>query len=385
MTRIYPLSKPAGHKPPMQRWSLSFPANPDTPAVHTLYLGLQRHDSTPETLTIYTSAITAIQNRLSTLLPPQTPSEVFTYLEGDDHPNSQTWVIYFRNKPAYTAALSHLNLQALYASLNSPPSLGLWTETFTTPLSRLETNYSGLDYLPGLARLPDASTVEHTLTAYWGAARDRIPDSAVDLFSKSEHPPSPHPIPVPKGLGQYLSGENKADNIVHIRSGQFWANCSEAETEAYEHTLEPALRSGLRYLWANREDSGAMGLRFLQNRRIRLDTLDPENQTTSNPDNDDDDDDDDDDDYDDEPLKETCAAGFFRSLSDLEKWAKRHPSHLAIFNGAIKHAKTFGTERKFRTWHEVSVLKRGEARFEYLNCAAGTGVMGFVDLDIKQI
>jgi hypothetical protein len=79
--------------------------------------------------------------------------------------------------------------------------------------------------------------------------------------------------------------------------------------------------------------------------------------------------------------RETCVTGFFRNLSDLEGWAKRHPSHLAIYTGAIKHAKKFGEDRKFRTWHEVSVLKRGEAHFEYLNCVPTTGVLGKELLD----
>jgi hypothetical protein len=62
-------------------------------------------------------------------------------------------------------------------------------------------------------------------------------------------------------------------------------------------------------------------------------------------------------------------------MADLETWAARHPSHLAIWAGAIKHGKKFGDKRRFRTWHEVSVLRGGEARFEYVNCVKGTGLM----------
>ena len=32
------------------------------------------------------------------------------------------------------------------------------------------------------------------------------------------------------------------------------------------------------------------------------------------------------------------------------------------------------------TWHEVSILKAGEARFEYVNCDAMTGVIRWVPL-----
>ena len=36
------------------------------------------------------------------------------------------------------------------------------------------------------------------------------------------------------------------------------------------------------------------------------------------------------------------------------------------------------------TWHEVSVLKKGEARWEYVNCDPKTGVVRFVKMDEVQ-
>ncbi|KAL4912646.1 hem-containing dehydratase protein [Aspergillus aurantiobrunneus] len=345
--RIYPLARPPGHKPPMERWRLEFPDL--TTTIHTTYIGIQRHDSTPSTLSTFTQAIGIIQTWIDS---SNRSTERFTLLEGDDAPACLTWVCYWSNASLYSARINTLNLVSIYSGLGKPPTIGLWIEKFTTAASRLETNYSGLDYLPGLARLPGSKTVGHTLTAYWGAARDRIPDSSHDLFPRpSEEVTDPL---LPAGLGQRLSGKNNYDNLVHIRSGQFWENCNAAETEAYETTLEPTLRAGLRYVWENRAETGAMGLRFLRNHR---DDQNPEQEA-----------------------KETCAAGFFRNLEDLERWAKRHPSHLAIFNGAIRHAKTFGEKRKFRTWHEVSVLKKGEAEFEYVNCLPETGVIRYLGL-----
>ena len=77
---------------------------------------------------------------------------------------------------------------------------------------------------------------------------------------------------------------------------------------------------------------------------------------------------------------------FFKNMTDLERWAARHPSHLAIWAGAVKHGKRFGAERKFRTWHEVSVLRGGEARFEYVNCLEGTGVVeAMALLDVRAL
>ncbi|KAL5337226.1 heme-containing dehydratase protein [Aspergillus crustosus] len=382
--RVYPLARPKGHKPPMARWKLEF----DEPGhIYTVYIGLQRHTATPDTLNAFENAVRAIETWLEDT-EEHPPSEKFTFLEGDDAPGSITWVTYWSDFTIYTGHIERLNLKDIYTSLGKPPAIGLWSERFTTPTPRLEANFSGLDYLPGLARLPDPKPVPHTLTAYWGAARDRIPDSSQDLFPTQPESDTGFPESTPTGLGQYLSGINQYDNIVHIRSGQFWENCPLIEADAYVTTLQPTLLAGLRYLWSNRSESGAMGLRFLRNSR---DTSFPllsakpgaESGAESGPAP--------------EPAagagaatltpeaKETCAAGFFRNLSDLEKWAKRHVSHLAIFNGAIRHAKEFGEERKFRTWHEVSVLKRGEARFEYLNCVPDTGVIAFLPLERDSV
>lgn len=348
MTRKYPLRQPKNYKPPIPRWSLKLPADVDR--VFTIYVGIQKHAADTTTQSSAFKAKQLIQRWISEAHPEA--HEKFTVLEGADEVGSEVWVCYFADSAAYEDSVRKLSLPQIHASLAPDAStVGLWVERFSTPFSRLETNYSGLDYLPGYARMPGADTVEHTLSAYWGAARDRIPDSGHDLFSKASEQETAPPQEIPPALGQRLVGSNY-ENMVHIRSGQFWENCSAEESEAYETKLEPTLMAGLRYLWQNPLDTGTLGLRFVRSER--------EPGTVA---------------------KETCAAGFSRSLGDLEAWAEKHPSHKAIYLGAIKHAKTFGLDRKMRTWHEVSVLKAGEVQFEYVNCTPSTGVIRFVKLD----
>lgn len=348
-TRTYPLRKPDGHQPPVPRWQLVF--GDGVTQVHTAYFGVQRHSEGGDPV-LPALAVEAVRNRLrgNTGNEPEACEE-FDLIEGNDAKGSHVWVCYWTDGQKYKAMLDALALNTLHADLPTSirASVGFWCETFSIPISRLETNYSGLDYLPGYARLPNTTTEEHTLTAYWGAARDRIPDSAHELFPEDGKAPSV--TTPPTGRGRHFIGSN-ADNIVHIRSGQFWENCSEQEAEAYEKKLEPTLEAGLQFLWKNPE-AGAMGLRYLRN---------------TTPDSG-------------RELKETCVTGFFTSLDKLEGWAKSHKSHLAIYNGAMRHAKVFGAERRFRTWHEVVVLKTGEAKFEYVNCDPGTGLLKFVPLD----
>ncbi|KAF4153587.1 hypothetical protein CNMCM6936_009296 [Aspergillus lentulus] len=333
----------------------------DMDCVFTAYIGVQRRGAqTDEGLLAESvnAAAESIQRWMvedASSAPAST--EQFQVVDGDDVPHSAVCVCYWNEASKYEDSIRRLSLVDIHQQLSPPhrESVGLWCERFTSHLSRVETNYSGLDYLPGLARLPGVSTIEHTLTAYWGAARDRIPASATDQFAENEEPEKTHVAPgttSQREIQSYHVVGTNPDNLVHIRSGQFWANCPEDEAKAYEETLEPTLRAGLLYLWDNPRKSGAMGLRYLYNRPPTARALEKTCET-----------------------KESCVAGFFRNLADLELWAKSHPSHLAIYTGAIKHAKKFGDQRKFRTWHEVSVLKHGEAHFEYVNCMGRTGVM----------
>lgn len=246
---------------------------------------------------------------------------------------------------------------------DSRSETGLWLETFTTPVSRIETNYSGTDYLPGLARLPSTKVVEHDLATYWGAARDRIPDSAHDLFPRPqesrERRGAQEQVSGVNGLGEVLHGTN-AHNMVHIRSGQWWENCNSVEASAYEEKLEPTLRKGLAYLNEHQAQTGCMGVRYLRN--VNDDGKGGEGDA-----------------------KETCGAGFFHNLEDLERWSKTHMSHLKIWKGALSHYKAFPDNRMLRTWHEVSVIKEGDARWEYVNCRAGTGVTGSAKMNRQSL
>ena len=444
VTRKYPPKQPPAWKPPVPRWQLHFGSEVD--AVHTLYIGIQSHSSSDAALA---PAITAMTDIITAIHPPTSDSFITETDLGHDIPSSRVWVLYFTSRSDFDSAQQKLAPMPLVKQFGS--SIGIWTESFTTPLSRLETNYAGLHEAPGLASLPNTTREGHELSAYWGAARDRIPASGQDLFavpgtplpndviegrsgsklkgstngatnghkaghlgdqdihtanskaiSKFNTPtdtalrttkpatktqsakttyhitddlitqPSedstvqyPSPQVVPRGLNQRLTGTNY-DNMTHIRSGQCWNKCPEDEAAAYTRAggLQEKLMKGMTYLWENPEDNGTLGLRWLRN-------VDPSSTSPDQP----------------HTINETCGAGFFRNLKDLENWSSTHPSHMAIFTGAHKHAREWGENRKFMTWHEVSVLKQGEARWEYVNCDPRTGVIKWVKMngDIEEL
>ncbi|KAK1146647.1 hypothetical protein N8T08_002720 [Aspergillus melleus] len=377
--RKYPLRRPDGHKPPIPRWWACFPDTIEQ--VFTAYIGVQQHSQHHQNAAAFEKCLSSIEHWISE--PNHAPASVerFRVIDEHDAPQSLVFVCYWHEKTKYDEAIHRLDLSGIYRALDGvdipdqqqsqQQQIGLWCERFTSHVSRLETNYTGTDYLPGLARLPDMGTQGHSYTGYWGAARDRIPDSAYDEFEADQdqdqdesqnHPPS--------SLGKRLIGTNTTHNLAHIRSGQFWKHCPDDERRSYEDHLEPTLRKGLAYLWQNPVETGSMALRYLINVPGPCPSHSPSPASSSSPSSS-------------PPTSqecitqsdESCVTGFFRNLSDLETWAKRHPSHLAIYTGAIRHAKTFGAGRQFRTWHEVSVLGRGEAQFEYVNCVEGTGMI----------
>lgn len=440
ISRAYPKKQPPAWKPPVPRWQLEFPE--DVGKVHTLYIGLQSHHSSNP---VFAEAASAMATQISSINPATFDSFVTETELGHDIPDSRVWVLYFLSQSDYDSALTTLAPVPLVKRFGS--SIGVWTESFTTPLARLETNYAGLHEAPGLANLPSVTRERHELSAYWGAARDRLPASAEDLFpvpgtplpvaaaeaqvngaqngnsnghvegngeshtetynsvqepdkiddkentrhvlrttepatktksakttwhitddlvtSPSDDPivHIPSPTSVPRGLGQHLRGTNY-DNMTHIRSGQCWNQCPADEAAAYEREngLQEKLMKGMTYLWEHAEDTGTLGLRWLRN----VDPTSSDKSTDAGLV---------------KTINETCGAGFFRNLKDLEKWSSTHPSHMAIFTGAHKHAREWGEDRKFMTWHEVSVLKQGEAKWEYANCDSRTGVIRWVRMN----
>lgn len=361
--RTYPLKQPKGWKPKVPRWTLKLPDTVTELAV--AYVGLQVHSISPDSELARSQAFDAVSKWLSKDADRPLIVEKLDVVSGWDITDTTVWICYWTSVVSSAGALERLNLRGIHNSLGTAgsDSIGLWRESFTPDLSRFETNYAGTDYRPGVAKVSGSEQVSHNTTGYWGAARDRIPASAYeklggDTTNGEEDGDREDPVTSrihDRSRGRYYAGDNK-HTIAHIRSGQFWENCPEEEAEAYETKLEPALREGLRDIGERPLESGDFGTRFLRNAHPVGD-----NSTY--------------------PRKETCGAGFFRSLADMEKWAKECPSHHTIFNGAMKHKARFGAAAKFRTWHEVSVLRPGEASFEYRDCTPRTGALLFLDLE----
>jgi aldoxime dehydratase len=134
------------------------------------------------------------------------------------------------------------------------------------------------------------------------------------------------------------------DNLCLIRSGQDWSDTDGDERRMYLDDVEPVLRAGMDFL---RDEGRAIGC--YANRYMRV--LDDHG----------------------DPVDKSFGMSWWHSLADLDRWAKDHPTHKAIFGQAMKYLSTMGPAARLRLYHEVTVAAAEDQLFEYLGCHPRTG------------
>ena len=221
---------------------------------------------------------------------------------------------------------------------------GYALEVMTIPADRLETIFGhreprGATHTGQTMLGPIA---EHL---YWGAMRDRIPASAQDALASAWGHNLP-PMRDGATRGKRLRLE-PPENLCVIRSGQNWGDCDADELAMYDTSVRPALHAGMRYLRDHPEETGCLDLRFANEIEDGV------------------------------PSKRAFGLGFFLSLGHLEAWAAHHPTHLDIFERMVALGTERGERLGLKLWHEVFVLPAQGQRFEYVNCPAGTGLLGY--------
>jgi aldoxime dehydratase len=225
---------------------------------------------------------------------------------------------------------------------------GYWRETLCVPYDRHETIYSSPNYPIGFGRTPDSTIVSITTNGYFGAARDRIPVSAIDTLDSPWGTTLP-PAATPQSAGRRLLAR-VPHNVAMLRSGQYWEGAGEEQSRDYLEALQPKLMRGMNYLREHKAATGCMSLRVMTNL----------NEDGS-------------------PRSETSVAGYFVAMENLEGWAKSHETHLDIYRHAIAMNRLHKEKREVTTWHELFALQEGHA-FEYINCHPETGMLPYGEL-----
>jgi aldoxime dehydratase len=179
--------------------------------------------------------------------------------------------------------------------------------------------------------------------AYWGSMRDRLPISQVDPLETPKQLPAK---PLEETLGKRVVMPAR-DNLSLIRSGQDWSATTAQERQMYVNDIQPTLAAGMNFLRDDGKGIGCLSCRYM---------------TVLGEDG--------------HPVEKTFGLAHFDDLANLERWAKTHPTHLAIFGGFQKYVQDLNFKIELRLYHEVTVVPASGQYFEYINCHPGTGLLG---------
>ncbi len=220
---------------------------------------------------------------------------------------------------------------------------GYWFEPVVVPYDRHETIYSAPGYQVGFARTEGAVIVPITTNGFFGAARDRLPLSAVDGLESPLRGVLPTSYARSSCAGHWIA--LVPHNATILRSGQFWEGAGKEQLADYLEQLQPKMMRGMQHLIGQREETGCLSLRIMTN-------LNEDGSLRA----------------------ETSVYATFLSLDQLEVWAASHETHLDIYRHAIAMNRLYKDKREVVTWHELFVVPLGNV-FEYVNCHPATGIL----------
>lgn len=217
-----------------------------------------------------------------------------------------------------------------------------WFMEVAHPASqRLETLYSSPDGFEGFGHLAGHMSGEIREHGYWGSMRDRLPASQTEALAAAPAIPSPRPT------RRSRVAFSAADSLALIRSGQDWSQTQGLERDRYVSDVEPVLRAGMEFL----DSDAGLAIGCLSNRYLRIVGEDLR------------------------PVEKSYGLSWWASLADMERWARDHATHSAIFGSFMRLVQDMNLTLALRLSHEVSVLLSSEQRFEYLNCHERTGLL----------
>lgn len=332
---------PKDWTPPYPSYSADFPS--EVKEVVIGYFAVQSKERHVESFTRWMREMLCLDHA-----PLHT--EFASYLDISGYVNS-VYICYWNDKSVYDKWESSQQVSAWWKDdKRLKESCGYWREVLFVPMQRLETALSS-DNRPGMSAMAPGITGEIREHAYWGSMRDRIPDSDNDPF-ESDYGDGLTALPsvVSKGKRQRVSPPK---NLCLIRSGQNWTECKGEELNIYQNEIHPVLINGMDFLRDNPIETGCISCRFMNESSLEGEALD-----------------------------KTFGMAYFLTMGHLEKWAKSHPTHLAIFQSFHKKmAQKLEAEMELKLWHEVVVLSEGSHIFEYLNCHEKTGLLPYFEPD----
>ena len=223
--------------------------------------------------------------------------------------------------------------------------VGYWREIVTMPFERFETLHL-TESAHGISVSADGLHGPIAEHAYPGAMRDRIPLSATCSLR------NPDGLDTPLHTEVFDDGKRVVveppRNMCVIRSGQNWSLCDVREKAWYLEKVHPVLLEAMRFLSEHPEETNCYALRLV----CRT------NQAWHN-------------------VEQSFGLGYATDVHAFEHWAKRHPTHLAIFDRFLEMVEEFREAMQLRLWHEVTSVPGPGCEFEYVACHPQTGLLPY--------
>lgn len=329
--RRCPRATPEGYQPPFPAWASRF--SPLTGQVVMAYFGVQaRHALALSDLTPITERFAHTGGPLFWDVAECTDAQGF---------HNCLAIAYWADVQTFEAWQQRSGFAAWWqAPEREQGPLGWFMEVVCPTADRFETLFSAPDSPEGIGHLATHLSEPIEEHGYWGSARDRLPLAQVDELSAG----AVVDVAGGQGVRRRLPGR---DNLCLIRSGQDWSATRGQERGLYLDDVRPVLETGMRFLRDEGGEIGCLSCRFMQ-------VLDAHSG---------------------EPLEKTFGLAWFDDLANLERWAKTHPTHVAIFGGFMNYVQTLNFQVQLRLYHEVSVIPASAQFFEYVNCHPGSGLL----------
>ncbi len=326
-------SRPPNHTPRFPGFSSQIPD--DVNEIVFLLYGVQAPDA---------AVAGELASKLRALFEGPHPPDLLdrgSFVDVASQPNT-VWMAYWFNRSSFDSWLADPAVVETWDRHDLDGDVGHWREHAVVPKPRLETLYS---HPPGFADTSGVSrafaydeTIYHD---YWGAARDRIADSWRDPLAPEVQSYSPDGGVVTRGRRVSVTAPG---NACLIRTAQDWSR-SLVFRDIYLTEVAPVKDAGVDFLAAHAE-AGCISARNIRE----------ENREG-------------------EPQDRSCTVAWFLSLTDLERWSKSHPTHLAIYASFFHMLKQSDSPLDVTFWHEVSVPSAGSARGNYVNCHHDSGFL----------
>jgi hypothetical protein len=330
--RRFPLRRPESHKAPIARYSAAL--KPST-RIAVLFLGVQSQDQFS-----ISNALTALRACVQNAgdAPDYRDDAVFTDKSGY---LNHVVALYWLDARVFHAWSNGQSIAHWLDEVLGRPGIGVWWEPIVVDAERMET-ITFKEFRRGFSGCPASALQPTEGSGYWGAARDRIPAAAYDLFE-----PTVERTDGPRAMvaSRHHTVQPPA-NMAVIRSGVSWEKCEGDQLKDYVKRIKPKLDEGMIYLRDHPRETGCLTLR-------QVAAVGNSGQ----------------------PLAEAYSLGIFLSLGHLESWAEHHPTHLSIYARAMAARKRYQDALQLRTYNEIFVLDHRNPAFEYFNCHPHTGLL----------